>query len=154
MWPVNEIRLHPEIKRWLEFKTGKHDNFFPNFKKEYSLVWESDDLDFSELGKEWASAAEWFYLECKKYFLDKNRVKNYQHIFPMEDDRDSTIIVESYLRFFEDYTNNEDITKAFECEFIGDKHNTDDIYRFCVLKWNNEHERILNFIDETLVHLS
>lgn len=152
--PVEEMKDHPHIVYWVEFDcTAKRDPY-PNFQKQYSTVWDNRDIKFAQLGKEWAQAAAWFYSKCHDFFLDSNRVKSYHTAFPKPTERETKNTIADYRRFMgvDKYPTNEDITKAYECEFIGDRNNDEDVAKFITRRWNKEHQKILNFLHETIAY--
>ena len=54
-----------EVKLWRESDVSYKFEPYPNFKKEYSLVWKYDMKTF---GNEWIEIAIWFYEKCKEWF--------------------------------------------------------------------------------------
>lgn len=150
--PVDEMKNHPEIVYWVEFDCdGKRDPY-PNFQKQYSMVWDVRDINFVMLGREWAQAAGWFYNRCRDYFMDDGQVQSYHSAFPKDNERETTNTIADYKRFMtvDKYPTNADISKAYDCEFIGDRNNDDDVAAFIARRWNAERQKILDFIYETI----
>ena len=151
--PVYEMVNHPEIVHWVEFDCVGKFAPYPNFKKQYSMVWDDRRINFAMLGNEWAQAAIWFYNQCRDYFMDDDRVKPYHSAFPKASKRETTNTISDYKKSIGDttkYPTNDDISKAYACEFIGDRTSDDDVAAFITRRWNAERQRILNFIDETI----
>ena len=152
--PEDEMVNHPEIVYWVEFDCdGKRDPY-PNFQKQYSMVWDARDINFAMLGREWAQAAGWFYNRCRDYFMDVDQTKTYHTAFPKESKRETANTIADYKRFMgvDKYPTNDDITKAYGCEFIGDRNNDEDVAAFIVRRWNADRQNILDFIFETIRH--
>lgn len=147
-----EVANMPEAKHMTPaYKTAdKEDHAFnpyPNFEKKYSIVW---DGDINELDDEWIDAAIGFYKDCKDFFLseDSNR---YHYAFPKANKR-----VEDHIRdqekFFEKYKESSSSVEEFHAK-VSENWETPydgDTYKFLELRWANEKERILEFIDETI----
>ncbi len=153
--PVNEMNKHPEIVHWLEFDCKATCIPYPNFQKQYSAVWDKRDIQFTELGVEWAKAAKWYYSKCKEFFLDAELVKQYHQAFPKPTENETQRTIKDYQKFMTDtkrYPNAEEISRAYECEFIGDPNNDQDVSAFIVKLWKKEHQRIMCFIEETLTY--
>lgn len=120
---------------------------YPNFSKEYSLVWR---IDLSKLDASWVNAAIKFYEWDEEFFLS-DKVHLY-YVAPPEDKKSFYKIVEDFRKGFDRYRIpnqtteefNAIITKEYGCIFTG------DIAEFLCSKWNNEHRRIQEFISETL----
>lgn len=150
----DEKELYPHITYWVEFDCDQPRAPHPNFQKQYSAVWDNRDIMFTQLGKEWAQAAAWFYSKCHDFFLDSERVKSYHTAFPKPTERETKNTIADYRRFMgiDKYPTNEDITKAYECEFIGDRNSDEDVAKFITRRWNQEHQKILNFLDETIAY--
>ena len=147
--PLYEMPDHPQISTWVEFDCGAKESPYPNFKKEYSMVWDVRDIKFSDLGVEWADAAIWYYTKCKEFFLDDVRSKKYYSAFPSTNERDTKKTVKDYMEVLSKYESADAITAAYEVEFIGDPHSDDDVSSFIERRWMKEKQRILSFIEET-----
>lgn len=153
----DEMKDHPEIVYWVDFDASEERNPYPNFMKEYSAVWNNRDIIFEELGPQWAKVAGWYYNRCRDYFMDSEKVKSYYGAFPNKDQEENEQRLASYLKLIsstEKYPTNDDISKAYECEFIGDRTNIDDVSAFATRRWEKEHQRILDFIYETLARVN
>lgn len=154
--PVDEMKDHPNIVYWVEFDTSYKRIPYPNFKKTYSLVWKSDPVKLDVLGPKWIEGAIWFYSKCLEYFNDTEACSHYSVAFPKATEDETENTVEQYKKFLCDvqkYPTNEDISKAYECEFIGDRNDDADVAAFISRRWDKEHAEILAFIEETLGHL-
>lgn len=151
--PLYEMPDHPQISRWVEFDCGAKESPYPNFKKEYSMVWDARDINFSDLGIEWVDAAIWYYTKCKEFFLDVEQSKQYYTAFPCSNERRTKNTVKDYKEVLSKYKDADAITAAYEVEFIGDPHSDADVYSFIERRWLKEKQRILDFIEETLLRL-
>lgn len=155
---VDMLDLHPEIQCWIEFDTNTRRNPYPNFQKQYSLVWGKmyQSFEFEALGKEWVEAAIWFYAKCLDYIMDDDAVKSYHSAFPKPTQHENEKTISEYKRIIGDYSRyptNDDITHAYECEFIGDRTSSDDVAAFITRRWQATRDEIVSFIHETLGHL-
>lgn len=155
--PIREKKNHPEVKYWVDFDCTKERDPYPNFQKQYSSVWDNRDIQFAKLGKEWAQAAGWFYNRCRDYFMDSEKVKGYHGAFPQKEEHETEHLIESYKKFIGDttkYPTNEDISKAYETEFTGDRTNDEDVARFIAKRWEHTQQAHLDFIKETIGYLN
>lgn len=154
--PVDELSNYPEIIHWVEFDTGHKRDPYPNFSKKYSAVWDKGDVKFEALGKEWAEAAIWYYEKCQEYFSDPRSYNSYHSAFPCDTEDKTNRTIKDYMSYIgsvDKYPTNNAITEAYECEFIGDRTNKDDVAAFITRRWEKEHKRILDFIEDTLTRL-
>lgn len=155
--PINEMENYPDIVHWVEFNCSYKSSPYPNFSKQYSTVWDERRIKFVDLGVEWMQAADWFYRKCQDYFLDNERVLEYHTAFPKSTEWETKNTIEDCKEIITNttrYPDNAAITEAYECEFIGDTHNDEDVANFILRRWNTEHKRILDFIQETLVYIN
>lgn len=126
------------------------DNFdpYPNFDSKYSLVY---NVDLQQYDSSWTIAAIYYYTKMKEWF-NSDSVCEYQaagHLKNMQ------ACVTSFERMFKRYADsaktteeyNELISKAYGIEYSG------NIEQFIVTRWNHKLNRIITFIDETLVKL-
>lgn len=156
--PIDEKYLHPNIVHWVDFDLSLTKNPYPNFKKSYSMVWrglygtDNNFYEFKALGLEWVNEAIWFYQTCKEYFEGLESL-NYHYAFP-NSDRDVEQEINDMIVVLNKYENTDEISKAYGVEFVGTPNNYNDVYDFNVSRWQNEKERILKFIDETLTMLN
>ena len=147
-----EKDLHPEVKLWREKKPSTSDWIpYPNFQKEYSLVW---DFDMDKLDASWLEEAVWFYEQSKKFFLSEASAQ-YHYAWPSEPQKQQYIITSFESRFptynKEGMTQDEyyaAISKAYEFPYNGDTQ------LFVQQRWEKEKARILAFIEETTTMLS
>ena len=126
-------------------------NPHPNFNKEYSLVWD----DISKLDKSWTEAALVFYKKSQEYF-NSDKVNNYHYACPRENETDKwQTSIESFEKIFARYkiegmTQDEHfkkISKEYEVEYTGDTRD------FIKRRWEKEHTRINEFLNETIDRL-
>jgi len=132
-------------------KVKKHDAIpYPNFKKEYSMVWK---IDMHKLDPSWIEGAIWFYKESKEFF-NSEKASQYHYAWP-SDVKKQEKLIENYENSFnrlkkDGQTEQEffdEISKAYEVIYSG---NTRD---FIKNRWSNDLNQIKAFIDETLEKL-
>ena len=70
-----------EVKLWRKSDVSYKFEPYPNFKKEYSLVWK---YNIKELGIEWIQTAIWFYEKCKEWF--ETEIKENSNYYNCYDD--------------------------------------------------------------------
>lgn len=125
-------------------------NPYPNFQKQYSLVYSSN---YPLMDNEWKRAALDFYLYCKDFFNNPERSKTYHYSFEF-DSLDS--LSDSQKRDIKDMKQRihnlsaKKISKDYGTEFIGSPKNDDDIANFLKNRWLKEKEKIYKFLDETI----
>lgn len=139
-----------QINKKYKFVDEKDFSPYPNYKKEYSMVWQ---MDLSKLDKSWTEYAIWYYEKAKEFFHSDN-VSDYHGAYPKTEKAISRIIADydsAFERYKKDNMTEEEfykaISDAYELEYDG---NTQD---FIQRRWNKEFSRILSFIDETLLKL-
>lgn len=114
---------------------------YPNFKKEYSLIYE---MPVTDIPTDWLEGVLWYYEECKVYFL--NGAEDYYHAYPNKNDTLHEVIE----RVREGRTESEwheYVSKIYcggRCEFTGDY---EDWRTRC---WAKEKDETIAFIDQTL----
>ncbi len=133
-----------DVVLWEEIKPRTFNYPYPNFKKEYSLVWEEN---FKELGEEWINAALWFYSSCQEFF-NSYKVESYHGAFPTSDSNADLSTIADYERNFKKYSSWEEISKAYELEYKGDTHD------FITRRFQKDLVRINSFLDETIKMLN
>lgn len=120
---------------------------YPNFSKEYSLVWK---MDLSQLDDSWKIAALEFYERAKDFFTG-----DFSHLYhnaAHKSDWRMEETIESYetnfKRYKKDGMSDKDwyvvISKEYGHLYDGDTK------KFIETKWIKEKERIIEFIEETL----
>jgi hypothetical protein len=156
VYTKKELEAMPEVVHTLQSnKRYKGEDYsfnpYPNFKKEYSLVWD----DISKLDKSWPEAALVFYKKCQDYF-NSDKVSNYHYACPKDTETDKwQTSIESFEKNFARYktegmTQDEyykKVSKEYEVEYTGD---TKD---FIKRRWEKEHTRINEFLNETIDRL-
>lgn len=139
-----------QINKKYKWDEDKEFSPYPNFRKDYSMVW---NIGVTTLDDSWTNAAIWYYEKAKKFF-NSEHVSNYHGAYPKTEKNISRIVAD-YEKAFERYKTEEmtelefhkTISDAYELEYNG------NIQDFIQRRWNKELSRILNFIDETLVKL-
>lgn len=156
LYTKEELKNMPEVVHILqanrEYKNKTNDFIpYPNFKKEYSLVWHN----VSKLDKSWHEAALIFYKKCQEYF-NSDKVSSYYYVCPKDNETAKwQESIEGFEKNFARYktegmTEDEHfkkISKEYEIEYTGD---TKD---FIKRKWEKEHNRINEFLSETIDRL-
>lgn len=129
-------------------KSNSHSNPYPNFKKDYSILWKG----MHGLDKSWYEAAFWFYSECKTYFSSEN-VYGYHSAAPHESDLQKwSSLISDYERNFKMHGDASDpdffskISQAYQVSFNG------DIRQFIKDRWSKELERIQEFLDQSIIY--
>lgn len=141
---------HPEVKKWMGFDVSSRFVPYPNFKKDYSTVWQ---IDTELLTEEWIDEIIWFYRKCEEFF-DGPNASEYSYAVT-KDPKKLERRVKEQEQFFERYkkeTASEAeywaaITKNWQCEYRG------DTLDFIQRRWQIEHARIRAFITETIAML-
>jgi hypothetical protein len=152
LFTSEELTQMPQVKI-TRLAREKQDFFvpYPNFQKEYSLVWR---VDLNQLNDSWFEAATFYYQNAKKFFHSEH-VHHYSSAFPIDKIKAENLI-ESYEKRFNSYRTegmsekeyHQAITKAYGLEYEGD---TEDFVR---RRWVVELARIELFIDTTLDKLA
>lgn len=156
LYTKEELKLMPEVVHTMQananyFKEDYNFNPYPNFQKEYSLVWD----DISKLDKSWPESALVFYKKCQNYF-SSDAVSNYYYACPKDNETEKwERSIESFEKNFTRYKTegmtqdeyHQKVSKEYEVEYSGD---TKD---FIKRRWEKEHARINEFLDETIERL-
>ena len=158
IFTVEEIANMPEAKHYVQCNDGinkkEKSEFipYPNFSKEYSLVWDN----ISKLDPSWLKAAIVFYTKCQDYF-NSDQVFTYHHAHPKNNnDKKWDYLISQFQNSFDKYKTegitdkqyHAIISKEYECPFDG------DIKKFIKIRWENELKNINKFIEETLERLN
>ncbi len=119
----------------------------PNFKKQYSFVWEcKKKIGF--LPDEWIAGALWYYEYCKDYF--ENGAEGYQYAYPnknQQQEDDFRAIIERLGTEKPEAEWHAYVSKTYggyDTPFTGD---FDDWRRRC---WEDAKGNIIAFINETI----
>lgn len=148
----SERSQYPDMGYWIEqTKRGKKQPY-PNFKKQYSTVYESD-FKFIELGTEWIKEAIWFYRESLNYFTDLEQYKSYHYAFPTYDSVRQCDVSDKTLKDFQQhihckYDSHEALSKAY-----GVAGYDGNDYDYLCRRWDQERTRIVKFINDTIAML-
>jgi hypothetical protein len=134
----SDLRLHPEIKVWTDIRMTRRNAPYPNFKKEYSMVYSPC---FRSVDYKWLDAAVWFYNECLTFF--SGDCSSYPYAFPKSTKHDTDLAILNQLEAF-GKRSHEEISRDWEFPYNG------DIEKFMKGKWQWELERIRGFIIETI----
>lgn len=120
---------------------------YPNFKKDYSLVW---GMPLKFLPTDWLEAAVWFYKNCGMYF--ENGGKGYHNAYPSTNrNLDADMLTAMNKHRTEGMSDSEFyavVSEQWGAPFEG------DIVAFNIERWKRERKRIGDFIDETLRYLN
>lgn len=123
---------------------------YPNFQKQYSLVYSSN---YSLMDNEWKQAALDFYLYCKDFFNNPERSKTYNHSFEFDSFDTLSDSQKSEITDMKKIIHNlslKQISKNYGTEFFGDPKNDEDIANFLQNIWLKEKEKIYKFLDKTI----
>jgi len=136
----NDKKDYKDVKLWRELERLCDLIMpYPNFSKEYSLVWRCPY--FLVLGNDWIEAAIWFYKKSKEIL--SQRESEYHYAFPCYTERETSNRIYAYSQTIKDLTH-EEVTKKFNHPFDG------DVEKFLTSMWHKDKERIFSFIDETI----
>ncbi len=153
---LNELFTEEEKKLRIDvikFKPLKINDAvpYPNFTKEYSMVW---TMDMNQLDISWIEGAIEFYSQSKDFF-NNGKVNLYHSSWPDEVEQQKKLIA-NYENNFTKYKKEgqslsdfyKAISDAYEINYDG---NTEKLIKN---RWNKELNRIRNFIDETIEKLN
>jgi hypothetical protein len=151
----DEKVLHPEVQYWVKLrKTAESDDHvpYPNFEKKYSTVW---CIDTAILTPEWISEILWFYRECERFF-HSDSVCWYRG-FPPRDPAEMEKMIQSYeknfARYIQDDSTDEEnwerISRAYRYPGEEQVEYRGDTEAFIRTRWEVEHRRIMQFLEET-----
>lgn len=134
--------------QWNTNSVAQVADVYPNFQKEYSLVWH---MPLKFFPTDWLEAAVWFYTACGKYF--DNGGEGYHAAYPSLTnrnlDQDMLAAMEKHrLDGMTDAQFYAVVSKNWGASFNG------DIVAFNTERWRQERERIGAFIAETVAHLN
>lgn len=115
---------------------------YPNFQKQYSMVWFDEFLD---LDQEWKDAAIWFYTKCKDFFMTNSQY--YHYAFPTSSLREDANRVYDMEERIKKYDSWNKVTEDYGVEYLG------DVEDFLSRRWQKELNKIMSFIDGTLARL-
>ena len=149
---------HPDVVYWFESNLPFDSLFepYPNFKKQYSTVWQ---IDIEILSTEWLDEIIWFYKKCEEFFNGEN-VNTYHDAVP-DDPVNLAARIKCYEEGFSrtvfDYTTEKQrlalITAAWtrpgtpSADVIKYTGNTEDFVR---KQWAQNLAIIKEFITETI----
>jgi hypothetical protein len=143
----DEKQYHPEVVKWQDCPRIEEFIPYPNFNKNYSIVWR---IDTAILTPEWIDEIIWFYHKCEEFF-NSDRVHEYHSALPKDPIKlenrvkDQDAYLEKYKKAAADEKECwSEITKAYGVEYQG------DTLDFMQRRWNKEHTRIREFISETI----
>lgn len=131
------------------FKIVEKNSFFspyPNFKKEYSVVY---NIDFDSLGENkelWINEIIYFYQSCIN-FLNSDDSKKHNYAYPSDNENKDKFTFSEYQRRFETYLSNEEISKAYGLHYDGNLH------EFICNRWKKEKEEWIDFSEKTISFL-
>ena len=116
---------------------------YPNFQKQYSLVYSSN---YSLMDNEWKQAALDFYLYCKDFFNNPEKSKTYHYSFEFDSLDNLSDSQKHLVKDMKQRIQNlsvKQISKDYGTEFIGSPKNDDDIANFLQNRWFKEKEKNL-----------
>lgn len=123
---------------------------YPNFNKQYSLVWR---MPLAAIPTAWLEEAVWFYGECQKFFAGPD-ANNYSYAYPPAKQNSSNglarwqeIVDRRRAEGQDDAQLAASMTKDYEVEYRG------DLEDFLIRRWAKEKAKIDAFITETLTLL-
>lgn len=143
----SEMADHPEVKHWMGFDPFNKFIPYPNFAKDYSIIWR---MDTNILSQEWIDEIIWFYKKCEEFFngpdsndysyaVTKDPIKLEMRI------RDQDNYLKKYFKTKVSIQESWDqISKDYETEYRG------DTLDFIQRRWEAEKNRILQYITETI----
>ena len=159
LYTEDEIKSMPE--EFYKLQINKHYDFseiprdvhvpYPGFDKQYSMVWK---MDMMQLDVSWAIEAINFYEKCYEFFNSKDA--HFYHNAVNEDPKKLKRTIAEYEKIFANYKKEgmnekeyfEAISKAYELEYTG------DTLDFINRRWKEERVRIMEFINDSLIHLN
>lgn len=138
----------------------KGAELYPNFNKDYSLVWRGINeggykASFEDFPLCWREAAKDFYTQCFEFFNDLDRCDTYTSAVDTRSERS----VEYKVRCYTDVLNrkyewqNPDTWAAITKAYGGKVQFRGNVQRFAELLWQELRKEIIEFIRETLEHL-
>lgn len=158
LYSLEDLKKMPKKTLKIPFKKPGDDfifYFYPNFKKEYSMVWQ---VNMKKLDHSWIEAAIVYYQNAKNFFNSEN-VKHYFGAYTEDDttQQGETLSekIERQEKTFKDY-RKEGMTDEEHYKLISNECKLEyngDTKDFLKRSWEAELTRILSFIDETLLML-
>jgi hypothetical protein len=122
---------------------------YPNFEKEYSILWK---YDMSFLSEDWLNEIKWFYQECRVFF-NTDSVHEYHGFYPKESETKKwDNLIKAFADRFEHY-KKDDMTLEEVYQNISDAYLTDfdgDVKKFIKTHFDKNRTNALKFIDETI----
>lgn len=150
----SEKANHPDVKVWNEAgNTSKRCaklgidyswNPYPNFSKQYSILWAPDFRKVA--GDEWVAAAIWYYEQCREWF--KTNSHKYHGAYPCGDKNKDDRYLDEMLEWREKYESDEAFSEAYGYEYTGDM---DDFMR---RRSAGTIQKCLDYIEETIKEFS
>lgn len=125
-------------------------NPYPNFQKQYSLIYSSN---YDLMDNEWKQAALDFYLYCKDFFNNPERSKTYHYSFEFDSFDNLSSQQKNDIQDLKQRIHNlsvEKISKDYGTPFVGSPNNDHDIANFLQNRWFKEKEKIHQFLNNTI----
>lgn len=138
-WQEIPKNLESILEEFEEEKTHTKFNPYPNFQKEYSIIWKIPKV-LENLDKEWKNELLWFYEKCIEA-INQGCFKNYSE-FPTGNEKKDKQRINEIQKYNKD-KSFEKISKDYEVEFNGDWSD------FLKRRWLKTKKEYLMFIDET-----
>ena len=120
---------------------------YPNFEKQYSVLWE---IDVTLLPKSWVMAAISYYTDCALFF--KEGAKGYHNAYPYKDAKTFEQVTTSIMNQKDKFKTEEEWFKYIEQQYsrrTGVSF-TGDIDAFCKARWEQERQNSIAFCEETI----
>lgn len=118
---------------------------YPNFKKEYSVVWTPWFEKAVKKDNRWAEYAIKYY-ELMLDFFNSDRQCLYSNAYPKEILFKTQIHFDDFNKKLKSYRSYKEIENNYGIPFNG------WVNDFCLEYWKKEKSRILEFIDNTIQH--
>lgn len=153
LFTEDEINNMPEVAYTRQLKDSKRFSPvvpYPNFKKQYSLVWR---LDLKEFDSSWVESAIFFYTAMKEFFESDN-AHLYHDAVPNNNIQLQNLIAQ-YEKSFEKYKKPDQTTQEYYAA-LGEAYGVQykgDTLDFIQRRWEKQKESIHQFIEETLAML-
>lgn len=141
-----EIELYPEAILWVNSNPRKKFQPYPNFQKEYSLIYKINFDLFSDKKEAWKDTLIFFYENCIKHYESED-CKSSMYAYPSANKYQDRATFDTFEQNLKKYKSNEEITKAYGLEYTGD---LDD---FIKRKWIKTKNEWISFSKEAIKYI-